>query len=229
MSVGAAALLCASPGYCQDSRDAKPTVSVDPISTIIDALATHQVVALWHGNEELHAFRLKLLRDPRLPSVVRDIVVEGGIPEDQDTLDRFVNGSDVARDDLRRVWVDAAFAVDNGVAEELYGTVQAVNSALPAERRLRIVLGEPPATNFTMEGEAELIRRNVLDKGRNALIIYGEMHFLRKPVFFPVSDAKFAEFIFTHPDSVSTVAHLESAGISVFSVFAQARRPPSFE
>ena len=46
------------------------------------------------------------------------------------------------------------------------------------------------------------------------------MHLLRKPLFYPVSDPEFAEFALNHPSTISTVAHLEAANISVFSVFA---------
>jgi uncharacterized iron-regulated protein len=64
----------------------------------MEALATHQVVALgdWHHNVQLHELRLKLLRDPRLPDVVNDIVVEFGTPRHQDVIDRYVNGGEVA-------------------------------------------------------------------------------------------------------------------------------------
>ena len=71
-----------------------------------------------------------------------------------------------------------------------------------------------------MEAEAELIRREVIDKGRNALMVYGDMHLPRKPLFYPVSDREFAEFAFNHPSTVSTVAHLEAANVRVFSIFA---------
>ena len=59
----------------------RPTVRVDPISTIIDAFVSHPVVALGegaHGNVQGHAFRLALFRDPRFTAVVNDIVIESG-------------------------------------------------------------------------------------------------------------------------------------------------------
>ena len=43
-------------------------VRLDPTSAIIDAFASYPVVALGegpHGNEQGHAFRLALIRDPR--------------------------------------------------------------------------------------------------------------------------------------------------------------------
>ena len=52
-----------------------------PTSVILDAFATHPVVALGegaHGNVLGHAFRLALIRDPRFAALVNDIVVESG-------------------------------------------------------------------------------------------------------------------------------------------------------
>jgi len=54
---------------------------MDAIPAILDLFKTYQVVGLGegpHGNLEGAAFRLKLLRDPRFPTVVNDILVESG-------------------------------------------------------------------------------------------------------------------------------------------------------
>jgi erythromycin esterase-like protein len=69
------------------TRLASPAVRVDPISAIIDAFAMHPVVALGegpHGNEQGHAFRLALIRDPRFAARVNDIVIESGSARYQD-------------------------------------------------------------------------------------------------------------------------------------------------
>jgi hypothetical protein len=120
------------------------------------------------------------------------------------------------------VWKETSFGSvwDGAVYEEFYQAVREVNANLPEHRRIRVVLGEP--TPLTMEAEAAQIKRAVIDKGRNALIIFGAMHLPRMPLFYPGSDPHFAEFVYEHPDSVSTTAHLESAGISVFSIWPKA-------
>jgi hypothetical protein len=229
LRVGVAGTLLAvsSAVHAQGSPVPRLAVRLDPVSAIIEALQTHQVVALgeWHYNLQLHALRLKLLRDPRLPDVVSDIVVEFGSQKHQEIIDRYTSGVDVPHDELRRAWVEVAGTVgggwDGAVYEEFYVAVREVNTRLPENRRIRVVLGGDP-TPFTMEGEASLIKRAVTDQGRNALILWGAMHLPRKPLFYPVSDAKFAEFVYSHPDSVSTVAHLVAAGISVFSIWPKA-------
>jgi erythromycin esterase-like protein len=56
-------------------------VPADAITGILKLFNSYQVVGLGegpHGNLEGHAFRLKLLRDPRFTEVVDDILVESG-------------------------------------------------------------------------------------------------------------------------------------------------------
>jgi len=68
-------------------------VPLQAIPAILDLFKTHQVVGLGegpHGNVEGHAFRLKLIRDPRLPAVVNDILVESGTARYQEVMDRFM-------------------------------------------------------------------------------------------------------------------------------------------
>ena len=173
-----------------------------------------------HWNAQIADLRLALLRDPRFSEVVRDIVVEFGTPKHQDVIDKYTSGGDVAPEELEHVWSDTDFpnVWVNPIYKQFYQTVRDVNAKLPPDRRIRVVLGE----GETMAAEAELIRREVIAHGRNALLVYGEMHFSRKPLYYSISDRKLAEFAFNDPDSVSTVAHLDAAHISVFSIYAQA-------
>ena len=55
----------------------RPAAAVEAITGILDALRSHQLVALGdaHANEQVHAVRLALIRDPRFAAVVDDIVV----------------------------------------------------------------------------------------------------------------------------------------------------------
>ena len=87
----------------------KPASPADPATIILNAFRTHPIVALsegQHWNEQGHAFRASLLRDPRLSKVVNDIVVEFGDARYQGIIDRYIAGSDVPYDELRHVWED---------------------------------------------------------------------------------------------------------------------------
>src|SRR5687768_16589653 len=82
------------------------TPPLDAIATILDAFRTHAVVAIDepHGDEQSHAFRLSLIRDPRFAAAVNDILVEFGNSRYQAVIDRFVSGERVPDEDLTKVW-----------------------------------------------------------------------------------------------------------------------------
>jgi len=194
--VAAATLLAAGDPHGQDTSRT-PAVRLDPVSVILDAFTRYSVVALGegaHGNEQGHAFRLALIRDPRFAAVVNDIVVESGSARYQDVIDRFVRGEDVPDAALRDVTentVTPTPAWDRPMYEETFRAVRDVNKSLPPERRLRILLGDPPidwnavttpeayrAVLMTRDSHpADVIQREVLARGRRALVVYGDGHF----------------------------------------------------
>jgi len=191
------ALALAAPGNggAQDTarRAATPT---DAIDAIVEALRSHQVVALGegpHNNEQGHRFRLALIRDPRFTTLVNDIVVESGSARYQDVMDRFTGGeevSDVSLRDLRENTVAATPAWDGPMYDEFYRAVRDLNAALPRERRLRVLLGDPPIQwdlvktrddyrQWALQRDsypADMIQREVVARGRRALVIYGDGH-----------------------------------------------------
>jgi hypothetical protein len=127
-------------------RAAQP---VEAIGAIVDACRSHAVVALVedHGNEQGHAFRLALLRDPRFTATVNDIVVEFGNARYQALTDRFVSGEPVGDQALRHVWQDTTAISgvwDRPIYAEFFRAVRAVNAGLPRERQLRVLLGDLP-------------------------------------------------------------------------------------
>ena len=131
------------------AQNLKPALPVDPVTAIIDAFKSHAIVALGegpHGNEQGYAFRLSLIRDPRFAAGVNDVVVECTSSLYQDVVDRFVAGGDVAADVLLKVWrnVIEPDGCDRPTWEGLIRAVRDLNASLPAGRRLRVLLGEPP-------------------------------------------------------------------------------------
>lgn len=200
----------------------QPAARVDPIPAIIDAFATHPVVALGegpHGNVQGHAFRLALYRDPRFAAVVDDIVVESGNARYQDYVDRFLRGEDIAEVFLRAArenTVTPTPAWDRPIYDELFRAVRDINRSLPRDRQLRVLLGDPPIDWSEVRNAddyrtwlwrrdshpAELIQREVLAKGRRALVVYGDGHFQAR----------------RERPGRSLVGILETAGIEVFTV-----------
>jgi hypothetical protein len=213
-------------GSCARHDEPPTAVRLDPVAAIVEALGLHQIVALgdWHHNLQLHELRLDLIRDPRFPVAVDDIVVEFAAAQHQDIIDRYLNGDDVLYEELRRVWVETLSAPDPSAWDrpdtyEFFRTVRELNANLPEAERLRVVAGD--AGYESMEAEAWHVMREVTDRGRRAVIIFGGGHLMRKPLWYPISDPEWMDYWYSHPSGVSTVAHLEAAGISVFSIHAQ--------
>ncbi len=233
----------------QQTALSSPAVPIEPITAILDAFKSHDVVALGegaHGNEQGHRFRLSLIRDPRFRATVNDIVVEFGNARYQDVMDRFVGGEQVSDDTLRQVWQNTTQVTpvwDTPIYEEFFRAVRAVNMSLPAERRLRVLLGHPPIdwdqvhtfedfnkwmTNGNRNRHpAEVIRREVLAKQRRALVIYGEAHLARGPagqsmVQLLESTASLKVFTIASPISMPTATALQT-----FQADAASWRVPS--
>jgi hypothetical protein len=215
---------------------AHSAVPLDPVDGIIAALKTHDVVALGegdHNNEQGHAVRLKLIRDPRFAKVANDIVVEFGNSSYQAIMDRYVRGEDVPYSELREAWQNTTQAHevwDVPIYEEFYRTVRDVNAGLPKARKLRVLLGDTPIDWGQVHSRDELrqvvrtdttaagiIEREVLAKRRRALVIYGDMHLVRRNVYWMMEDKAAAETRFARPVE-TIVALLENSGAKVFSI-----------
>lgn len=233
-------LLVAATVLLPDSHAAelKAAVPIDPIEGILREYESHDVVALSegrHNNEQAHAFRLQLIRDPKISDVVNDIVVECGNARYQSLIDRYMQGEQIPRDELKRVWHDTTVANevwDVPIYEEFFRAVRELNMKLPPDRRVRVLLGDPPIDWDTVKSRqdwlrwlgqrdsypASLIEREVVAKHRKALVVYGEGHFMRKNVFWNLSDKEAALQRFQRPIG-SLAVLLERAGVRVFSIY----------
>jgi hypothetical protein len=190
-------LLAAAPLAAQNPTPVPPT-PVEPITAMLDAFRTHEIVAISdpHGNVQLQSFLLSLIDDARFPAVVDDIVVETLSARYQDAIDRFVRGDDVARDVLRKAWEDHTVPGSGVQVEEMLSAVRAVNASLGSDRKVRVLAGDPPIdwdNIITAQDHrrwielrdsypADLIRRQVLDRGRRGLLVYGQGHLQRRQI-----------------------------------------------
>ncbi len=197
MRLAAAAVIAfASTIYAQPPAPAD-AVPEDAIPAILDLFKTYQVVGLGegpHGNLEGAAFRLKLVRDPRFAEVVDDILVEMGTARYQGVMDRYIRGEAVSYQELRRAWEDTTNPGTNGeklIDQEFFAAVRDLNAKLPAGKKLRVLLGDPPIAWEFVRNRADLrrwnmqrdphafavLKRESLSKNRRALIVYGDGHF----------------------------------------------------
>ncbi|MEU6721227.1 hypothetical protein ABZ897_58090 [Nonomuraea sp. NPDC046802] len=166
---------------------------------VLAAFRSHRIVAIGevHGQQEHHDALQTLLLDPRLPAVVDDIVVEFGNALYQPTMDRFVAGPAVEDRDLRQVWRNTTQSPvatwDAPMYEQFFRTVRAVNWALADGEKIRVLLGDPPIDWTKVNARDDIdspdrdghlvsvLKREVLDKGRRALVCYGSLHLMHAP------------------------------------------------
>jgi len=224
MKVASLVLMTTVGALSQATPIPSPAVPLNPIAAIIEAFKTYDVVALGepHGNEQAAAFRMALVRDPRFADLVEDIVVEAGSSRYQDTVDRFLNGQDVPDATLRQVWQNttvANFLWERPIYEQFIRAVREVNLSAAKQRRLRVLLGDPPIdwnavrtaddlVQWLLQRDASaanIVRDQVLAKRHCALIIYGEGHFWRRQA------------------GDNLVTRLERGGTSVFTISTPVR------
>ncbi len=176
----------------------KPTAAEPAIDGVLHALRTHQLVAITdpHGSAPLRDLLRQLFSDPRFADVTNDIVLEVGNARYQPIVDDYVNGGTVDESALSQAWQNTT--VPNQISADLewFRIVRRINSTRSLERRVRILLGDPPidwAMVRTRDDHsrwlaqrdsfpAALIQTEVIAKRRKALIVYGHLHFQRRNV-----------------------------------------------
>ena len=218
-AASAALLAAAALGIAQPPRAPHAAVPLDPVVAILRAFDTHSIVGVGdpHGNEQAAAFRVRLIRDPRVADVVDDIVVEFGNSRYQDVMDRFVGGEPIADAVLREVWQNttvANFVWDRPIYEQFFRAVRDVNAARPRGKRLRVLLADPPIDWGSVRtaddllswltrrdaSAASIVHDEVTATRRRALLMFGEGHFWR------------------HNAGNNLVARLEAGGTKVFTI-----------
>ena len=159
-----------------------------------------------------------MIRDPRFSAAVNDILVEFGNSRYQGLMDRFIRGENVSYTLLREAWHNTTQPLtqwDRSIYEEFYRALRSVNASLPKERKLRVLLGDPPVDQDDRRRTipeqvrdfgnrdvfpATVVQREVLAKGRRVLLIYGDGHLKRE----------------RKPPSIVDI--LEKAGTKVFTI-----------
>src|SRR5262249_32075508 len=145
-------------------------------------------------------FLTALLFHPDLPQQLTDVVVEFGNARYQELADRFVlECRPVVDTELQQIWrhtVGGGGLWDAPAYGQFFRTVRPVHWQREPERRLRVLLGDPPSDPGRVRGAAEkeyvlglirqrdahyagLVEREVFAKGRRALLIAGSGHLLR--------------------------------------------------
>jgi hypothetical protein len=124
--------------------------------------------------------------------------------------------------------VQAGTALDHPNTAALFRTVREVNATLPPERRLRVLLGDPPIDwdNVRSKSDyrkwevqrdsypADLVRREVLARDRRALIVWANEHLMRSEIL--------TNYDMNHWQAQTIVSLIETpGGAPVFTIRAE--------
>jgi hypothetical protein len=169
----------------------------DPVQGIITLFDTYRIVMLGEIHESKQEYDLlrKLVATPGFSDRVNDIVMEFGNARYQDVVDRYIAGENVPLAQVQKAWQDTVGALGpaSPVYGEFYAAVRVANLKLPKDRRMRVLLGDPPIDwsqvqtredigpflPFRDSFYASVVRYQVIAKKRKALLIMGEGHFRR--------------------------------------------------
>ena len=188
---------CASAGSSAASGvNGQPRVR-DATDVIAEALRSHRLVLIseHHWSVPVHEQLRRIISDSRVTALIDDIVVEFGNPLYQTIVDRYIAGENVPTDSVRLAWRNTTqlLAWDSPLYERFYATVRALNAGRPPDRRIRLLAGDPPIDwsrttraqdiprtyGFRDIETISIIEREVLAKGRRALVVIGEEHVVR--------------------------------------------------
>jgi len=189
------AIVSATAATAKDPPTAAPKVE-PAVAGVLGAFATHPLVGMgeYHALAQEGDFYNALVSDPRFAREVGNVVVEFGSAPHQATLDRYLAGEEVPYPELREVWTDLVGAYPAMIWTmyvNFFAQVRRVNLNLPPEQRIKVWLGDPAADWSHIKGPQDmrglsrardafavaLIEREILARGKKALIIYGYPHF----------------------------------------------------
>ncbi len=177
------------------SAEPKPDQAVEALIKVFDR---YPLVALGevHRSQTEHEFIAALIKHPAFANKVNDIVVEFGNAKYQPIMDRYLAGETVARAELRQVWrntTQITMILDAPMYERFFAIVRTVNQTLPKQKQIRVLLGDPPIDWAALKSRADLkpemfnrdahfvsvVEKEVLGKGRKALLFCGAAHLIR--------------------------------------------------
>lgn len=165
---------------------------------VLAAARSHPLVLLGESHRSIacHRFLRELVLTPGFADSFDDIVIEFGNARYQPILDRYIGGEDVPLAELQQVWRNTTqlLAWDSPLYATFLATVRRANAQLPPARRLRVLAGDPPidwaavqtAADFSPRHAArdidtlQVIERQVLQRGRRALVVIGGAHVYRR-------------------------------------------------
>jgi hypothetical protein len=204
----------------------------------VAAFDNYEVVAMpeAHGMKDLDDFILALVRNPTFPYKVNDIAVECGNSLYQPILDRYIAGEDISIAVARNVWRNTTQPMCGHSG--FFPLVRAINQKLPAERRLRVLAGDPQVDWSQIKSFQDILKlphrdaniaavmeKEILSKHRKALMLFGTYHLFHNVQHCAVSiyEKEYPHVTFVIMD---LVAYETNSRTSAKSPFADWPVPP---
>jgi outer membrane protein OmpA-like peptidoglycan-associated protein len=177
---------------------------VPAVDYVVHAFDRFPIVGLGeaHGAKETQEFIARVIEHPGFAGKVSDVVVEFGNARYQKLMDEYIRGGHVARQELRQVWentTQASGVWSSPIYEDFFDFVRNFNQKVPESKKIRVLLGDPPIdwnrvvspadedmNDWRDAHFASVVEREVIRKGRKALLFIGGAHLSRR-VLFPNS------------------------------------------
>lgn len=147
-----------------------------------------------HHLENSHQFFKKVFDNEIIQKTINIVIVEFANANYQDILDRYIFGEEVYIDELRQIWRESTQSI-GGFGEaiiyfELLKKIRSVNFTLPANKKIRVLGGDPPINWKTIKSLDDYNKSNCqrdiypaglaieygIKQSMKVLVIYAEYH-----------------------------------------------------
>lgn len=180
---------------CNAQREPK---TEDATTAVLHAFDAHNIVMFgeMHGNKQEYEWLRSLVASPEFAEKVDDVVMEFGNSLYQKSVDRYIAGEDVPREQVERAWRNTVGGIGppSPVYASLYRAVRETNLKRQGKHQMRILCGDPyidwekvrdsedmrPFLENRNQWYTQVVKDEVLAKHHRALLIMGSLHFLRR-------------------------------------------------
>jgi hypothetical protein len=169
--------------------------SQNAVEATLQLFENYPIVAIGenHSLKELGEFYIDLIKHPDFATEVGNVVFEFGNSFYQPIIDQYLMSEDVPYEEVRKAWTTLIATGGPTEVSEMYGqfykAVREVNQSLPDKQKIKIWLGDPPASpdDPSVYGEnfpdrdafyADVVMNEILAKDKKTLIIMGVFHFI---------------------------------------------------
>ncbi len=209
----------------------------DPIDTILRAMATHPIVGLAEGGhqaDERHQLLRRILGDKAVIEAADVIIVEFANAKHQAVLDAYIRGEDVSFGELSKVWRNTGQSPrgpwDSPLYRQLLEAIRDGNRALPPDKKLRVLAGDPPIDWERIDTRAdyaaariprdpyaaELAMEQAFEQGKRVLIVFGGAHLPKVPIApGDLRNSLTSLILNKHPDSVRAFGFLSPGNLGI--------------